>query len=530
MKRRDFLRQAIPASTLPFLIGGFSVRAFGRSPILEALLGTAFYTDRVLVLVQLNGGNDGLNMVIPLDQYSVLSQLRANILIDSTKVLPLTGATGLHPAMTGMQNLYNSGQLAVVQGVGYPNPNFSHFRATDIWLSGADYNQIRDTGVLGRYLDAEFPGFPDGYPSTVMPDPLAISIGSLVSSGLQGSSVSMGMAIADPNAQYILPGGVDTPPNTAAGHELTFVREVAQQTQVYSAAVKSASNNVTNKSTLYPTGNSLSDQLKIVARLIAGGLKTRVYTVSIGGFDTHSAQVDPADATHSTGAHATLLKRLSDAVAAFMDDLTLLGADNRVIGMTFSEFGRRIKSNASGGTDHGTSEPVIVFGKLVNPGLVGNNPVITLTSDNLPMQYDFRRVYGTVLRDWFGASPTELESVLTTPLYSSTQSSLSIVSPSAVAGVEEWASNVPDHYALLQNYPNPFNPSTTIRYELPQTASVLLEVFNTAGERVGVLEEGERDAGVHTTQFDASRLPSGAYFYRLRAGGFTETRKALLVR
>lgn len=530
MKRRDFLRQAAPVSTLPFLLGGFSLRAYGRSPLLEALLGTAFYTDRVLVLVQLNGGNDGLNTVIPLDQYSALSQLRSNILIDSTKVLPLTAATGLHPAMTGMQNLYSNGKLAVVQGVSYPNPNFSHFRATDIWLSGADYNQVRDTGALGRYLDAEFPGFPSGYPSTVMPDPLAISIGSLVSSGLQGPSVSMGMAISDPNAQYILPGGVDTPPNTPAGHELTFVRQVAQQTQVYSSAVKTASNAVTNKSALYPTGNSLADQLKIVARLIAGGLKTRVYTVTIGGFDTHSAQVDPADTTHATGTHATLLKRLSDAITAFQDDLALLGAENRVIGMTISEFGRRIKSNASGGTDHGTSEPMIVFGKLVNPGLIGSNPILTPSSDNLPMQFDFRRVYGTILRDWFGASPTELQSVLTTPLYSSGQSSLSIVYPSAVAAVDERPDNIPESYALQQNYPNPFNPSTTIRYELPKGGSVLLEVFNTAGERVAVLDQGQREAGTHTVQFDASRLASGAYFYRLQAGGYSETRKALLVR
>lgn len=530
MKRRDFLRNAVPVGTLPFLLGGFSLRAYGQSPILDALFGTATSTDRVLVLVQLNGGNDGLNTVIPLDQYSALSQLRTNILIDATKVLPLTAETGLHPLMTGMQNLYNNGKLAVVQGVSYPNPNFSHFRATDIWLSGADYNQVRNTGALGRYLDAEFPGYPAGYPGVVMPDPLAISIGSIVSPGLQGSSVSMGMAISDPNAQYILPGGADTSPNTPAGHELTFIRQVAQETQVYSSAIKTASNKVTNKSTLYPTGNTLSDQLKIVARLVAGGLKTRIYTVTLGGFDTHSAQVDPADATHSTGAHATLLKRLSDAVAAFQDDLALLGADNRVIGMTFSEFGRRIKSNASGGTDHGTAEPMIVFGKLLNPGLVGNNPVITPTSDNLSMQFDFRRVYGTILRDWFGASPTELQNVLTTQLYSSTQSSLSLVTPSAVTAVGRRPPDLPEHYALRQNYPNPFNPSTTIMYELPEGGSVLLEVFNTVGERVAVIEEGRRAAGIHTVQFDASRLPSGAYFYRLSAGGYKETRKALLIR
>jgi hypothetical protein len=145
------------------------------------------------------------------------------------------------------------------------------------------------------------------------------------------------------------------------------------------------------------------------------------------------------------------------------------------------------------------------------------------------MQFDFRQVYGTILRDWFGASPTELQSALATPLYSGGQSSLGLITPSAVAGLES-SKEVPSRYALQQNYPNPFNPSTTIQYELPRTATVLLEVFNAAGERVAVLDEGEREAGVHTVQFDASRLASGAYLYRFRAGGFNETRKAMLVR
>jgi uncharacterized protein (DUF1501 family) len=531
MNRRDFLQRAVPASTVPFLIGGYSLRAYGRSPFLEALVASAAYTDRVLVLVQMNGGNDGLNMVIPLDQYAPLAQARSNILINETQVLRLTDATGLHPAMTGLQSLYGGGKLSVVQCVSYPNPNFSHFRATDIWLTGADYNQATPTGVLGRWLNAEYPGFPTGYPNAVMPDPLAISIGSVVSPGLQGPVQSLGMAIANPAAQYLLPGGSDVAPDTPAGHELTFVRQVAEQTQVYSSAIRAASAKVTNLSTLYPANNSLADQMKIVARLVAGGLKTRIYVVNIGGFDTHSAQVDAAD--HSLGVHATLLGRLSSAITAFMDDLALLGADDRVVGMTFSEFGRRVKSNASVGTDHGTAVPVFVFGKNVNPGIVGSNPTLTNTSgqvkDNLDMQFDFRRVYGTILRDWFGASPTELAAALTTPLYDGLQSSLALITPSAVADVEGSA-EVPDRYALQQNYPNPFNPTTTIRYELPQMSVVSLEVYNSAGQRVAVLDEGERMAGVHTVQFDAARLASGAYFYRLQASGFTETKKALLVR
>jgi uncharacterized protein (DUF1501 family) len=529
MDRRHFLTRAVPATTLPFLIHGFAVQAYGRSPLLEALTKAAFQTDRVLVLIQLNGGNDGLNMVIPRDRYAELTAARTNILIPSGSVLPLTTATGLHPAMTGLQTLYLNGQLAVVQSVGYPNPNFSHFRATDIWLTATDAQVVASTGWLGRYLDGEFPGFPTGYPNATMPDPLALQIGSVVTPGLQGNSVSMGLAVTNPNSTYTYPGADDTAPNTPAGHELTFIREVAQQTQVYSTVIKNASTKGTNVSTLYPAAgqNSLADQLKIVARLIAGGLLSRIYVVNLGGFDTHSAQTSGTDTT--TGTHATLLGRLSSAIFAFQDDLAKLGLANRVIGMTFSEFGRRIKSNSSGGTDHGTTEPIILFGANVNPSVIGTSPVLPASAtvnDNLPLQFDFRSVYTSLLKDWFGASQAEITSAVTGTITNPLTSS--VIAPGAVAGVG--SSPVPREFSLDQNYPNPFNPSTTIRFELPRGAQVLLEVFNTAGQKVAVLIDGDLPAGVHQVTFDARTLASGAYFYRLLAGEYQETRKMLLVR
>src|SRR5205823_2176306 len=162
---------------LPSILEGFSIKAFaGSSPLLQALLGTATDTDHVLVIVQLNGGNDGLNMVIPLDNYSLYYNARTNIAIPENKILRLNGngKTGLHPSMKGMQTLYNEGGLAVVQAVGYPSPNFSHFRATDIWMTASDSSQELTSGWAGRYLNVEYPNFPNGYPNATIPDPLAI--------------------------------------------------------------------------------------------------------------------------------------------------------------------------------------------------------------------------------------------------------------------------------------------------------------------------------------------------------------------
>ncbi|MBU3745313.1 MAG: DUF1501 domain-containing protein [Sediminibacterium sp.] len=373
MKRRSFLQKSLPAGVLlPSLLNGFSFRAFGlEAAELSSLLLPATDTDHVLVIVQLNGGNDGLNMVIPVENFSNYVNARKNIYIPEEKVLPLNGKAGLHPAMSGLSNLYQDGQLKVIHSVGYPQPNFSHFRATDIWMSASDSATLINTGWAGRYLNYEYPNFPNGYPNASMTDPLAIQIGSVTSLTFQGPSVSMGMSISSTSNFYNLVNGVTDPvPNTPAGKELAFIRVVAQQTQQYATAIKSAAAKVTKQVT-YPSSNGLADQLKIVARLIAGGLQTRVYMVNYGGFDTHSVQVNSTDT--STGTHANLLKNVSAAIKAFQDDLRMLGADNRVVGMTFSEFGRRIKSNDSGGTDHGAAAPCFLFGKQVTGGVLAKH-------------------------------------------------------------------------------------------------------------------------------------------------------------
>lgn len=408
----------MPAVSLPSLINGWSLSAWAQSPLLQNI-SNALDNDRVLVLIQLNGGNDGLNTVIPLDQYGAYYAARTNIAIPENKILRLNGAdsTGLNPAMAAMQQLFNEGRLSIVQAVGYPNPNFSHFRATDIWLSGSDSDKTLETGWAGRYLEKVFPGFPTSYPSTAMPDPLAIQVGGIVSPALQGPFTTMGMAITNPSSFYELlnDGQIPATDNTRAGDQLDYIRQLSMITDKYAIAIKRAAQKVKTQSPLYPPQgkNSLADQLKIVARLIAGGLKTKLYMVNMGGFDTHSKQTDIKDTT--LGAHARLLTRLSEAIHAFMTDLNQLGAGDRVYGMTFSEFGRRIRSNASGGTDHGAAAPVFLFGNYVQPGIIGTNPSLPASAtakDNIPMQHDFRALYATLLQSWFMIEPKETQSIL----------------------------------------------------------------------------------------------------------------------
>lgn len=527
MKRKDFLRNTIPAVVLPAFLNGFSLKAFGSSPLLQALAASSVETDHVLVLIQLSGGNDGLNTVIPLDQYSVLTQCRSNIYIPDTQVLGLNGitGTGLHPSMTGMQSLYNDGKVKIIQGVSYPTPNFSHFRATDIWLTGADSNQSLTTGWAGRYLNYEYPNFPTGYPNVDVPDPLAIQIGSVLSTAFQGPSASMGMSISDPSNFYNLINGIQaTAPNTPAGHELSYIRQVAQQTDQYAGVITAAAANVTQQST-YPANNSLAAQLKIVAQLIAGGLKTKIYMVNMSGFDNHSSQV--VQGATATGTHADLLKTVSDAIKAFMDDLTYLSVADRVVGMTFSEFGRRIQSNNSLGTDHGAGAPMFVFGNQVMPGMLGTNPQLpssVTVNDNVAMQYDFRSVYATLLQDWFCVPSSDLNSILlnnyqTLPLVSNTD-----CTANALREIDQAAGN-----NLLNIYPNPFVASTNINFTT-NGGHTLIQAFDCEGQLIKTLLDKEMPAGNYKVDFENEGYPAGNYYIRLQNRAVQQVKAAIIVR
>jgi uncharacterized protein (DUF1501 family) len=510
MERRKFLRNSLALLT-PTIISGNPVYALQDHPMLDSALLASSNTDRVLVIIQLSGGNDGLNTVIPLSEYSKYYNARTNIAIPENKVLSLKGfdATGIHPAMTAMQNLFSEGKLNIVQSVGYPQPSFSHFRATDIWMSGSDSDQYLNTGWAGRFLNYENEGYPDGYPNTDAPDPLAIQIGSLATLTCQGPAVNMALSISDPSSFYNLIDGADAAvANTNAGYELSFLRTVAKQTNQYTARIKQASDSVKQQVT-YPN-NSLAAQLKIVARLIKGGLQTKVYMVNYGSFDTHAGQAVATDTT--TGTHANLLKVVSDAVAAFQSDMSGLEIEDRVIGMTYSEFGRRIKSNASGGTDHGAAAPLFLFGKNVRGGVFGDNPNLPTTAttgDNIPYQYDFRTIYNTILQNWFCVPETAQTEILLKEF-----STLPLINASA-CGVNN-KNSIFAKEALVYNYPNPFSAQTKIEFKT-NGGPTLLQLLDGSGTVIRLLIDATYNfPGMNSYNLYGAGLSPGVYYIRLQ--------------
>lgn len=510
MKRRKFLQHTASAASIPVLLNGTSLRAMGQNTMFQQLLQSAEASDRVLVLIQQNGGNDGLNTVIPLDQYERLIPVRSDIFIPEGNTLKLTDETALHPSMTGLHSLYNEQLVGVVQGAGYPNPNFSHFRATDIWETASDSDEIVTSGWLGRYFDRIHPGYPTDYPNSDFPDPIAITIGSIVSNTCQGSVSNFGMALRNPDAfTDLLEGEIGDFPDTPYGHELKFLRQSMRQTNQYVEVIQQAAQQGANFSSLWPESgqNRLADELKIVAQLIAGGLKTKIYVVNLGGFDTHANQVVAGNPLQ--GQHATLLGNLSEAIVAFQDDIDKSGNADRVVGMTFSEFGRRIMANGSFGTDHGAAAPMFVFGTSVNPVIHGVNPIIpevVEVKDSLPMQHDFRNIYGSILVDWFGLSEDDIKDFLF-PDYSY----LPVLQKASV-GIED---EVDSLFTLHQNYPNPFRDQTRIKFE-SDGGWVQIKVYNRLGQEIQTVADRHFVAGKHELMLEGHSLSPGHYFLRMQ--------------
>tara|TARA_R110002073_G_scaffold118918_5_gene259129 strand:- start:40881 stop:42230 length:1350 start_codon:yes stop_codon:yes gene_type:complete len=422
--RRAFLQSSAVLASAAITVPAFIQSSAFALP--EAELGLSSIAgvneDNILVIIQLSGGNDGLNTVVPYrdDAYH---RARPNIALntDALHILSKNGHRGssdlaFNSAMTGMRELYDQGQCAVIQGVGYPNPNRSHFTSMDIWHT-ADTNGTGD-GWIGKYIDAQCCGYgkgesgkSDGSQSENPAQP-PIAIGGTAPLALTGRTM-MPVAFESPD-QFMWAGGKfsqdiinnhqqlttnQTQEDSDHDHDSNnaFLLRTAMDAQLSSEMIRKA---VAAKPLVNYPGSKLGKQLSMIGSMIRGGIKTRVYYASIGSFDTHANQ---------PGSHARLLKELSDGVLAFQKDLTAQGNDGRVTTMCFSEFGRRVGQNASRGTDHGTAAPMFMVGSKVKGGFHSRHPSLTnLDNGDLKYTADFRSVYAEVLDKWLSTKSRDV--------------------------------------------------------------------------------------------------------------------------
>ncbi len=559
MNRRKFLKQIGVAGVTPILLNGIPLNALAaNSPLMKMLAASS--TDRVLVFIQLHGGNDGLNTVVPLNQYENYQFLRANIALPNdgdNQILELNPKevdekrVGLHPAMQGVKDLYDQDAAAIIQSVGYENMNLSHFRSRDIWFMGIDSDELKiASSWLGRYLDTEFPKYPDDYPNADMPDPLGLEIGNEVTLAFQReNSIPGGISIADPAAFFNLISsvGVDDPPvefpDSYYGDELEYLMQFELKTNDYAERLKQVYDAGENSSVIYPLEypgtaplaykhNPLSDQLKLIARLLKGGIQTRIFMTRITGFDTHADQVYVDRTTGSTplpdpvhGRHAALLYHVSESVKAFHDDLKAMGLEDRVLTLTFSEFGRRVESNASHGTDHGKAAPILLFGSGLNANVYGNNPDLNdLEGGNLKPLIDYRQVYTTILSDWLGAPDSAISDIGFGEYLSQKITGLF----SAPAAVNDLQEDYNGGSKLRSCYPNPASNYTKLSYYVSENSMVVIRLYSSSGQMIKEVVNNSLQKGEYQTDIDVSKLSSGNYIYKMQAGKF-KAAKILLV-
>lgn len=421
--RREFLRTSVLGGALASTVPLFLEKTFLCLDTMAAATTGQITTGKdgtILVLLQLAGGNDGLNTLVPHGD-DAYYKARPRIALPKKDILSISDYAGLHPKLTGLHTLYGEGNLGMIQGVGYPNPNRSHFRSTEIWQTASDSEKNESEGWLGRYFDNCCKG---ADPATV-----GVAVAGQTPQAF-ASPIPKGIAFSNPQQFRYMSEAANAPASADK-----FMREMNQPAAEHSSLTENAGGSIgmlsgpadndgstveflqrtalgaqmssdkileitrkTKSSVNYPT-SQLGNSLNLVSRLIAGGLTTRVYYVSQGGFDTHANQLP---------AHERLMTDLNAAISAFVADLKAQGNLSRVLMLSFSEFGRRVSENASGGTDHGAAAPLFVLGGGVKPGLYGNYPSLTdLHDGDLKFNTDFRSVYATALENWLGA-PSEM--------------------------------------------------------------------------------------------------------------------------
>lgn len=564
MKRRNFLKKLPIAVSIPFTLANIPFNVMAENALTR--MARQSTNDRVLIILQMHGGNDGLNSIIPVDAYELYYNARPNIAIPSKNstrkmimldgTLPSDSQVGLHPDMAHMKALYDQGRMTVVQGVSYKNNNGSHFRGRDISFMGGNSDDYFSSGWLGRYLGKEYApnAYPDDFPNAEMPDPLAIETGNDLSLIFhQEGNIPTSISLDNPQgfAQLVSelegfqedatvdPLGI--PPAHLAGSsyykEMQWILGLENKSKDYAQRLYEVYLAGGTSSITYPERypfnapqgsmrNGLSAQLQMIARLLAGGCKTKVFLVKIGGFDTHADQVTSYDPT--MGVHAALMYHISSAMDAFQRDLRVRGLEDRVLSVTTSEFGRRIYSNGSYGTDHGTGGPIFIFGKGVQPGVVGKVP--DLTKDNVELQYDYRQIYANLLKDWMLVD----KNVLNNDIFFGNFIDGSVdgvnyqplpLANDVIAGAEGFVSS---RFALESLYPNPTRDLVNIKFKVNHADQVSIKLMDNQGKEVRLLVKAFYEPGNHEVQGNLQGLQPGTYVCSFTSGFFKENKKLVI--
>lgn len=563
MKRRNFLKKLPVAVSIPFTIGGIPLNVMADNPL--SMLASHSTNDKVLIILQMHGGNDGLNTLIPVTDYDQYYSRRANIAIpakDSVRkyipvdsTLPLDAQVGFHPDMQAMKGLYDQGRLGIIQGVSYKNNNGSHFRGRDISFMGGGSDDYFNSGWVGRYLQHEYAPetYPANFPNPEMLDPLALEMGNDVSLIFhQEGNIPTSISINDPvgffNLVSELEGydDVDADPrgkppvaleNSPYGKELDWILSLEDKSKDYAERLYNVYQAGRASTTTYPESypfnapsgskiNRLTPQLKLIARLLDGGCKTKVFLVKIGGFDTHASQVESYDPT--MGVHAALMYHISTAMKAFQEDLRAKGLEDRVLSVTTSEFGRRVHSNGSYGTDHGTGGPVFVFGKNAIPGVKGVVP--DLSKNNVEMQFDYRQLYANLLKDWMEVDHAKVNEIFFGNFIDGTVDGVDYTPlPLASQVITDVNDFISARFALEDCYPNPAKGKTTIRFRINTTAQVGVNLMDIQGKKLQTLIDGTFEPGEHSVEVMLDTFPSGTYLYQMKSGFLKETKKLIIV-
>jgi len=528
--RRSFMQALGIAGSGSMMLGSHMLTASAPSPLTAAIANSD--SDSILILIRLSGGNDGLSTVIPIEQYDSYANARPNIYIPESKILKLTDEFGVPTYMNSLEALWGDGQFKAVHGVGYQNQSLSHFTGSDIYantdLTTTGFTGL-NTGWMGRHFEELYPDYLINPP----PAPAAIQIGNFGNLVFQGeetnyafvtSNIDQLEEIAETGVQYSLdPLLFD---ECMYSDQLRFLRGVANTTYEYSGLIHEAYMRGQNQ--VEYQDNGFARQLALLARLIKGNLGTKVYMISMGGFDTHGNQ--PL-------AHERLMSNLSIAVSNFYEDLAFTEQDEQVLSMTFSEFGRRIYENGSNGTDHGKAAPTLFFGSGLNgSAFVGDHPSLEAPNGrgNLEYTMDFRDLYATVLAEWLCVPIPLVEQHLLGHAYNPVNLGFNcsgVEFPDIAYSDDPPTPPMPDEPPVPDNptpdmldaiVHKPFYPqsgSPSIYLEIPFTAHVDITLFNIIGQKVGTIYnemmlEGSTEIDIQSNLPD--HLSSGKYIYRIQ--------------